>query len=50
MLTYLNCKKLIDADRYEYNDMMEKLDTFYLGDRITKEQYDELKTKMDNKK
>ena len=41
-MTYRNCKKLIEAGRYEYNDMMNKLDVFLLGNRITEEQYTEL--------
>ena len=49
-MTYKNCKKLIEAGRYEYDDMMNKLDTFYLGNRITKEQYDELVELINSKK
>lgn len=45
-MTYKNCKKLIEAGRYEKSDMMMKLDIFLLGDRITKEQYDELVSMM----
>ena len=41
-MTYKNCKKLIENNRYEYNDMMEKLDVFLLVNRITTEQYYEL--------
>ena len=48
-MTYRNCKKLIEMDRYEYNDMLQKLDTFLLADRITQEQYTELKGMMDAK-
>lgn len=46
-MTYKNCKKLIEMGRYEYNDMLQKLDTFLLADRITLEQYNELKAMMD---
>ena len=46
MLTYKNCKKLIQNGRYEYEDMMMKLDVFLLADRITPEQYKELKELM----
>lgn len=46
-MTYRNCKKLIEMGRYEYNDMLMKLDTFLLADRITQEQYTELKGMMD---
>lgn len=49
-MTYKNCKKLIDAERYEYNDMMNKLDVFLLGDRINQEQYEELVKKMNDRK
>lgn len=49
-MTYRNCKKLIEAGRYEYNDMMNKLDVFFLGDRITQEQYTELVALLDSKK
>ena len=49
-MTYRNCKKLIEAGRYEYNDMMNKLDVFLLGDRIAQEQYTELVALMDSKK
>ena len=48
-MTYKNCKKLIEAGRYEYDDMKEKLDVFLLGDRITKAQYEELVQMMDDK-
>ncbi len=47
MMTYRNCKKLIELGRYEYSDMMNKLDVFLLGDRITQEQYDELVKMME---
>lgn len=48
-MTYKNCKKLIEAGRYEYEDMMNKLDVFLLGDRITQAQYEELVKMMDDK-
>ena len=48
-MTYRNCKKLIEAGRYEYDDMMNKLDVFLLGNRITEEQYTELVGMMDSK-
>lgn len=41
-MTYRNCKKLIEAGRYEYNDMLNKLDVFLLGNRITQTEYEEL--------
>lgn len=40
--TYQNCKTLIENNRYEFNDMMNKLDLFLMLDRITNEQYIEL--------
>ncbi|WP_404988159.1 hypothetical protein [Clostridium culturomicium] len=49
-MTYRNCKKLIEAGRYEYDDMMNKLDVFLLGDRVTQEQYTELVGMMDSQK
>lgn len=49
-MTYKNCKKLIEAGRYEYEDMMNKLDTFLLGDRITQAQYEELVEMINNRK
>ena len=41
-MTYKNCKKLIEAGRCSYEDMMKKLDVFLLNNRITVEQYREL--------
>ncbi|MBB6716280.1 hypothetical protein [Clostridium gasigenes] len=49
-MTYRNCKKLINADRYEYEDMIIKLDVFLLNNRITTEEYKELAALMDSKK
>lgn len=49
-MTYKNCKKLIEAGRYEYNDMFNKLDVFLLGDRITQGEYEELVKMMNDKK
>lgn len=49
-MTYRNCKKLIEAGRYEYDDMMNKLDVFLLGDRVTQAEYTELVGLMDNSK
>lgn len=46
-MTYKNCKKLIENNRYEYNDMLEKLDVFLLVNRITTEQYYELVKMME---
>ena len=41
-MTYKNCKKIILSVIYNYSDMCNKLDTFLLCERITKEQYTEL--------
>lgn len=49
-MTYKNCKKLIENNRYEYNDMLEKLDVFLLVNRITTEQYYELVKMMEANK
>lgn len=49
-MTYRNCKKLIENGRYDYNDMLNKLDVFLLGDRITQEQYEELVKMMEARK
>ncbi|MDU6304742.1 MAG: hypothetical protein E6585_23990 [Serratia marcescens] len=49
-MTYRNCKKLIEAGRYEYSDMMNKLDVFLLGNRIKQSEYEELVQMMNNRK
>lgn len=41
-MIYTAMKKIIDSGEYDRADMLNKLDIFLLGDRITKEQYDEL--------
>lgn len=48
-MTYRNCKKLIEAGRYEYNDMLNKLDVFLLGNRITQTEYEELVQSVNEK-
>ena len=48
-MTYKNCKKVIENGRYEYNDMMNKLDVFLLGGRVTVEEYEELVEMMEKK-
>lgn len=40
--TYNNCKTLIEAKRYEYQDMMNKLALFLLVNLITQEDFVEL--------
>ena len=42
MTTYDFCKLVIEKKAYDRADILEKLDLFYLRDRITKEQYEEL--------
>lgn len=49
-MTYRNCKKLIENGRYEYEDMLNKLDVFLLGDRITQSEYEELVKMMNDRK
>lgn len=41
-MTYRNCKKVIENGKYEKEDMLEKLDVFLMGNRITIEEYKEL--------
>lgn len=38
-ITYRNCKTLIEAGRYVYEDMYTKLDLFLLVGRISDEEY-----------
>ena len=40
--TYKNCKLLIENNRYEYDDMYNKLDLFLMMNRITDDEYVEL--------
>ena len=40
--TYKNCKLLIENNRYEYEDMYNKLDLFLMMNRITDDEYVEL--------
>jgi hypothetical protein len=41
-MTYKAMKKIIESGGYDKADVMEKLDIFLAGDRITIEQYGEL--------
>lgn len=41
-MTYRNCKTLISAGRYTYDDMFSMLDLFMLVGRITQDEYIEL--------
>lgn len=49
-MTYKNCKKLIENNRYEYEDMLNKLDVFLFANRITTDEYKELIELMNSKK
>lgn len=46
-MTYNYCKKIIAGDRYNKDDMKDKLDVFLLANRITDEQYKELVAMME---
>ena len=46
-MTYKNAKKVIQSGNYEPAVMRDMLDTFLLRSRITKEQYDELMSLID---
>ena len=43
MSTYILCKRMIQRERYSSKeDMQFKLDVFFAGDRLNKENYEEL--------
>ena len=46
-MIYKLCKNVIESGNYEYQPMLNKLDVYLLGGRITVEQYTELKGLMD---
>lgn len=46
-MIYKLCKQVIESGNYEYSSMLNKLDVYLLGNRITPEQYTELKGLMD---
>ena len=48
-MIYKLLKKLIDSKNYIYEDILNKMDVFLLGGRITTEEYTELKELIDNK-
>lgn len=48
-MVYKLCKRMIENESYIYDDMLNKLDVFLLANRITSEQYQELKSLMDSK-
>lgn len=41
-MLYKVLKRTIERGNYDLDDMQEKLDVFYAGDRITTTQYNEL--------
>lgn len=41
-MTYDFCKLVIEKKAYDRADILEKLDVFYMRNRITREQYEEL--------
>lgn len=47
-MTYIYCKKIIDRGNYDKNDMLDKLDVFFLAGRVTKEEYNELVSLIDD--
>ncbi|NYV67291.1 hypothetical protein HYI36_18630 [Bacillus sp. Gen3] len=46
-MIYTLCKKVIESGKQDYNSMLTKLDVYLLGERITPDQYTELKGLMD---
>lgn len=49
-MTYRLCKNAINKHLYTtYEEMMQKLDVFYLGNRITEAQYEELVALLNEK-
>ena len=49
-MTYRLCKQTIQKGFYNsYEEMMQKLDVFYLGNRITQQQYEELVTMLNER-
>ena len=46
-MIYKNAKKVIQSGNYDPAVMRDMIDTFLLRSRITKEQYDELMTLID---
>lgn len=49
-MTYILCKAKIEQGRYESKEkMQEMLDVFYIGERLTTEEYQELKHLLEQK-
>ena len=42
MTTYDLCKKFINAKTYSKAEIQKRVDTFYMFNRLTQEQYEEL--------
>lgn len=50
MITYRGCKMKIEKDMYETQEEMQiMLDVFWMGGRITQEQYEELTALLNSK-
>lgn len=47
-MIYTLSKNVIQSGNYEYNSMLNKLDVYLLGNRISVDQYSELKELMDS--
>jgi len=47
-MVYRLAKNIIERGSYAYKSMLNKLDVFLLGDRITDTEYQELKELMDD--
>ena len=45
-MIYRNIKKLIERDAFNQDDLLKKIDTFYLFGRITEDEYKELMTML----
>ena len=41
-MAYMALKKIIESGGYNKEEILSKLDIFFLGNRITEEQYNEL--------
>lgn len=49
-MTYSNCKKIIEKGTYaSKEEMQEKLDVFYLNNRLSQDQYSELTQMLSSK-
>ena len=41
-MTYTYCKKIIERGNYDKEQMLQKLDVFYLSNRLSDDEYKEL--------